>query len=76
MRLLSLSEVLELHNFIIEQSGGSSGLRDLGALQSALAQPRMTFAESELYPSIEEKAAALLFQTTHLWMEINESGMQ
>ena len=61
MRFLSLSEVLELHHSIIKQSGGSFGLRDFGTLQSALAQPRMTFAESELYPSIEEKATALCF---------------
>ena len=30
MRYISLSEVLELHRRIIEESGGSTGLRDLG----------------------------------------------
>jgi death-on-curing protein len=44
----------------MEQSGGSVGVRDLGALESALAQPRMTFG-GELYPTIAEKAAALGF---------------
>ena len=43
------------------QSGGSQGLRDLGTLESALAQPRMAFGDQELYPSLEEKAAALGF---------------
>lgn len=61
MRELSLSEVIELHRRIIETSGGSHGLRDLGALQSALAQPRMTFGGQDLYPTIIEKAAALGF---------------
>ncbi|MFZ1936858.1 MAG: type II toxin-antitoxin system death-on-curing family toxin [Thermoguttaceae bacterium] len=61
MRYLTLDEVLELHQAIIEQSGGSSGIRDLGALQSAVAQPRMTFAGADLYPTIEEKGAALGF---------------
>jgi death on curing protein len=61
MRYLTQDEVLELHQAIIRQSGGSSGLRDLGLLQSAVAQPRMTFAGADLYPTIEEKAAALGF---------------
>ena len=61
MRELSLAEVLELHRRIIERSGGAHGLRDLGALQSALAQPRMTFGGEDLYPTIIEKAAALGF---------------
>jgi death-on-curing protein len=61
MHYLSLAEVLELHRQIIEQSGGARGLLDLRALESALAQPRMTFDGAELYPSIVEKASALGF---------------
>jgi len=61
MRYLSLSEVIELYNRIMKQSGGASGIRDIGALESALAQPRMTFSGSELYPTIAEKATALAF---------------
>jgi death on curing protein len=61
MRYLTQDEVLELHQAIVEQSGGGWGLRDLGALQSAVAQPKMTFAGKDLYPTIEEKAAALGF---------------
>jgi len=61
MRHLTLNEVLELHRRIIDQSGGSLGIRDLGALESALAQPRMTFEGVALYPTIVEKAAALRF---------------
>jgi death-on-curing protein len=61
MRYLSLAEVVELHRIIIEQTGGSSGLHDMGALESAMAQPRMTFGGNDLYPSLVEKAAALCF---------------
>ena len=61
MRYLSLSEVLELHELVLEQSGGATGIRDLGALESALAQPRMTFGSVDLYQTIQEKAAALCF---------------
>ena len=61
MRILSLTEVIELHRLVLDQTGGSPGIRDLGMLQSALAQPQMTFGGAELYPTLEEKAAALCF---------------
>jgi death-on-curing protein len=59
VRYLSLGEVVELHRLVVAQAGGAAGLRDLGALESAVAQPRATFAGTELYPSLAEKAAAL-----------------
>jgi len=60
-RYLTLSQVLFLHQRIIEQSGGVHGVRDLAALESALAQPQMTFGRKDLYPTIAEKTAALGF---------------
>ena len=59
MRFLTLDEVMELHRLAIQQSGGSSGIRDQGLLESALAQPGMTFDGQELYPTVADKAAAL-----------------
>lgn len=61
IRYLALIEVLELHRKILEQSGGALGIRDIGLLESAIAQPRMTFGGKDLYPSLLEKAAALGF---------------
>jgi death-on-curing protein len=61
MRYITLAEVLELYHRIIEQSGGAHGVRDLDAVESALAQPRMTFGNQELYPTLVEKASALGF---------------
>src|SRR5262245_51747912 len=61
MRYLTLEEVLELHRLALEQSGGLGGVRDLGGLDSALAQPQMTFGGQELYPELADKAAALGF---------------
>ncbi|HJX27607.1 MAG TPA: type II toxin-antitoxin system death-on-curing family toxin [Thermoanaerobaculia bacterium] len=61
MRFLSLAEVLELHRLLIAQSGGSPGLREPGALESAVAQPHMTFGGEDLYPALVEKAAAIGF---------------
>lgn len=61
IRYLLLAEVLELHRSVIEQWGGASGIRDLGALESALAQPRQSFGGQDLYPDLTSKAAALCF---------------
>lgn len=61
MRYLTLIEVLELHRRIIKESGGISGIRDLGLLESAIAQSRMTFDKEDLYPTLLEKAAVLGF---------------
>lgn len=61
VRYLSVTEVFDLHQRLITQSGGSEGLRDQGALASAVRQPQMQFGGEELYPSISEKAAALGF---------------
>ena len=61
MRFLALTEVLELHRLVLQQSGGSTGVRDLGTLQSAIAQPGMTFGGQDLYPNLESKTTALCF---------------
>jgi len=61
MRYLTINEALEIHNRVIEQSGGAKGIRDLGVLESALAQPKMTFGGEDLYPTVVEKASALGF---------------
>ncbi len=57
MRYLTLAELLELHRRIIEQSGGANGIRELGLVESALAQPQMSFGGVDLYPTLAEKAA-------------------
>jgi death-on-curing protein len=59
MRYLSLGEVVRLHQMLIESSSGASGVRDLGLLDSALAQPRATFDGRDLHPTLLDKAAAL-----------------
>ncbi len=61
VRYLSLEQVLEAHRQIIIESGGGDGVRDRGTVESAIAQPAMTFGGQELYPSLKAKAAALGF---------------
>jgi death-on-curing protein len=59
MKFLTIEQLLELHVLAI-QMGGSTGLRDLGRLESALASLRQEVFGEELYPTIFEKAAVLL----------------
>ena len=61
MRYLALGEVVELHRRVLQAGGGAPGIRDLGALDSAVAQPKATFGDVDLYPTVVEKAAALCF---------------
>lgn len=61
MRFLTLGEVLSLHADLVETSGGATGVRDLGRVQAALAQPMATFAGADLYPTVVDKAGALGF---------------
>lgn len=61
MRYLTLGEVVALHRAILVATGGAEGIRDLGALESALGQPKATFDGTDLYPSVVDKASALAF---------------
>lgn len=59
MRYLTLDEILELHRLVLAQSGGAVGILNLGALESCVAQPYMTFGGKDLYPTLADKVAAL-----------------
>ncbi len=61
MRKLSKEQVLLLHSQLIEEFGGSDGVRDYNLLDSALENPFQSFAGEELYPTIQAKAARLGF---------------
>jgi death-on-curing protein len=58
---LTKENVLKLHNRQIERFGGTSGVRDAGLLESALAQPQATFSGQFLHSTIYEQAAAYLY---------------
>ena len=51
----SLDEVLEMHEALIDTFGGAHGLRDIGALDSAILRPQMGY-----YNTIIEETAALM----------------
>jgi death-on-curing protein len=64
MNYLSLEQVLAIHAAVIKTHGGNPGILNLGMIDSAVAQPQMTFGGVELYPTLPEKAAALGFSLT------------
>jgi death-on-curing protein len=57
---LSAEQVLSLHKALVGQFGGPSGVRERGALESAVARPAMTFGGDDLYADLAAKAAALM----------------
>ena len=61
MKLISKRQVLLLHQHLVDETGGSSGLRDEGLLESALNAPFQSFGDTSAYPSIQQKAARLCY---------------
>ena len=59
MKKLSKEQIFMLHTQLIQQTGGSDGVRDYNLLDSALENPFQSFGGEELYPTIQAKAARL-----------------
>ncbi|MCG8320660.1 MAG: type II toxin-antitoxin system death-on-curing family toxin [Cytophagales bacterium] len=57
--MIDFEESLKIHNFLIDEFGGSHGLRGRALLESALSRPFATFSGEELYKTPVEKAAAI-----------------
>ena len=60
-QFLTQEEVLLAHETQIARHGGSSGIRDMGLLESALAMPQASFGGAFLHADHYEMAAAYLF---------------
>jgi death-on-curing protein len=58
---LTVDDILESHQNQIDTYGGSHGIRDIGLLESAIAQPEASFGGQYLHADIFEMAAAYLF---------------
>ena len=61
IRYLTVQEVIEIHDQIIDIFGGSFGLRDLGLLTSAIEMTKSKFENKFLHPTIFDKASAYLY---------------
>ena len=55
---LDIDEVLELHALQLARYGGSGGVRDVGLLESAVAQPRTTWDGAFVHADLFSMAAA------------------
>jgi death-on-curing protein len=60
IKYMSLEEILRLHFQVIEDFGGSHGIRDEGRLKSVVQAPKQIVLGEHQYPSLCEKAAVYL----------------
>lgn len=72
--VLSIEKVLYLHDQIVLTAGGKEGTRDFALLHSALERCKATFAGEDLYPTVLDKAAALLHSMVmnHPFLDANK----
>lgn len=60
MTIFTVRQILLLHERMIQQFGGSSGVRDIGMLESAIARPFATFGGDDLYQTFFMKVGAFI----------------
>lgn len=58
--MITIEQVVRIHEILIEKFGGTKGIRDLALLESALARPYQTFGGVELHENQFQKAAAII----------------
>ena len=61
MEMIALEEIIIFHEKIIEKTGGSQGVRDIGLIESAINRPFQTYDGIEFYPEIESKISAITY---------------
>ena len=61
MKILTKRQIVLLHDHLIQETGGTPGLRDDGSLASAMSSPFHSFEGNDLFPSIQQKAARLAY---------------
>ena len=61
MKVLSKRQILLLHQQLVDETGGSPGLRDEGLLDSALNAPFQAFGGTSAFSSLQQKAARLCY---------------
>ncbi len=57
--MIDKDEVIRIHNVVIDEFGGSKGIRDVGLLESAISRPFQTFDNKDLYQSPIDKSSAI-----------------
>ncbi len=74
MILLTVDDIIMLHDKLLKATGGLPGLRDRGLLESAVFGINASFEEVEQYPTVEEKAARLCYAliSNHAFVDGNK----
>ena len=74
MLFLTLDDIIESHQNQIDTYGGSHGIRDIGLLESAIAQPEASFGGQYLHADIFEMAAAYIYHLVmnHPFVDVNK----
>lgn len=74
MMRLTIEEIILLHTKLTDRTGGSDGLRDRGLLESAVYSAQSSFGGEQVYPSVEEKAARLMYAlvSNHAFVDGNK----
>ena len=72
--MIDEKEVLTIHEILIEKFGGTTGLRDINLLRSAINRPFQTFDQKDLYQTPIDKAAAIIesILTNHPFIDGNK----
>ena len=71
---LTIEDITEIHADLIESYGGSTGIRDLAGLESAISQVQATFDGKLLHQSLFEMASAYIFHlsSNHPFLDGNK----
>lgn len=74
MNYLSVQDLIYINQAVVNASGGSIGVRDVGLIDSAVNRPRATFGDDDLYSSLFDKAAALFHSVifNHAFLDGNK----
>lgn len=74
MIILTIEEITALHKKLIDRTGGSQGLRDKNLLESAVYSAMSSFEGDEIYSTVEEKAARLMYSliNNHAFIDGNK----
>jgi death on curing protein len=56
--VISLKDVIKIHNILIERFGGINGIRDKGLLEAVINRSFSSFDGNDLYISVVDKSAA------------------
>jgi len=74
MRYLSDLEILKIHARLLDASGGTHGIRDIGLFKSIIEKPKLILSGAEMYPGIFMKAAVYFesISSYHVFVDGNK----